>query len=44
MDSLVNNRGFDPLTVDMISDLFGESEDFDGLISVLDDFENNPVE
>jgi len=39
LDSLADDRGIDRMTVDMLSDVLGESEDFDGLISALDDFE-----
>jgi len=39
LDSLADDRGIDITTVDIIADVLGESEDFDGLISALDDFE-----
>ena len=39
LTSLADDRGIDPMAVDVISDVLGESEDFDGLISALDDFE-----
>ena len=40
LDSLADDRGFDRMAVDMIADILGESEDFDGLIGALDDFED----
>ena len=40
LDSLADDRGIDRMSVRMIADMLGESEDFDGLISALDDFEN----
>jgi len=40
LDSLADDRGIDRTTVDMLSDVLGESEDFDGLINALDDFED----
>ena len=40
LNGLADDRGIDRLAVDMIADILGESEDFDGLINALDDFEN----
>jgi hypothetical protein len=40
LDSLADDRGIDRVAVDMIADMLGESEDFDGLVSALDDFED----
>ena len=40
LDSLADDRGIDRMAVNMIADMLGESEDFDGLISALDDFED----
>ena len=40
LDSLADDRGIDRMAVDMIADILGESEDFDGLIGALDDFED----
>ena len=40
LDSLADDRGIDRMAVDMIADVLGESEDFDGLINALDDFED----
>ena len=39
LNSLADDRGIDRMAIDMIADVLGESEDFDGLISALDDFE-----
>jgi len=39
LESLADDRGIDRMTVDVLADVLGESEDFDGLISALDDFE-----
>ena len=39
-NSLADDRGIDRMAVDMIADMLGESEDFDGLINALDDFED----
>ena len=38
LNSLAEEKGIDRLTVDMIADMLGETEDFDGLISTLDDY------
>jgi hypothetical protein len=40
LDSLADDRGIDRMSVDIIADVLGESEDFDGLISALDDFDD----
>jgi hypothetical protein len=40
LDNLADDRGIDRVAVDMIADMLGESEDFDGLVSALDDFED----
>jgi len=39
LDSLADDRGIDRMAVDIIADVLGETEDFDGLISALDDYE-----
>jgi hypothetical protein len=36
--SLADDRGIDIMAVHMIADMLGSSEDFDGLISELEDF------
>ena len=40
LNSLADDRGIDRMSVDMIADMLGDSEDFDGLINALDDFED----
>jgi hypothetical protein len=40
LNSLADDRGIDRTSVDMIADMLGDSEDFDGLINALDDFED----
>ena len=40
LNNLADDRGIDPMAVDEISDVLGESEDFDGLMSALEDFED----
>ena len=40
LNSLADDRGIDRITIGMIADMLGESEDFDGLITALDDFED----
>ena len=40
LNTLADDRGINSMVVDMIADELGESEDFDGLISALDDFED----
>jgi len=40
LDSLADDRGIDRIAVDILADVLGETEDFDGLISALDDFED----
>ena len=39
LNSLADDRGIERMDIDIIADVLGESEDFDGLISMLDDFE-----
>ena len=39
LNSLAEDRGIDRMDISIIADALGESEDFDGLISMLDDFE-----
>jgi hypothetical protein len=39
LGSIADDRGIDRMAVDMIADVLGESEDFDGLINALEDFE-----
>jgi hypothetical protein len=38
LNNLADNMGIDRATVDMISGMLGPSEDFDGLVSELEDF------
>jgi hypothetical protein len=38
LDSLADDRGIDPLTVHMMADMLGPSEDFDGLVTELEDY------
>ena len=38
LDNLADNMGIDRDTVAMLADLLGESEDFDGLVTNLEDF------
>jgi hypothetical protein len=40
LNNLADDRGIDRMTVDILADLLGDSEDFDGLISALDDYED----
>jgi len=40
LNTLADDRGIDRNTVAMIADMLGESEDFDGLITALEDFED----
>jgi hypothetical protein len=40
LDSLADDRGIDRMAVDILADVLGDSEDFDGLISALNDFED----
>ena len=37
--ALADDRGIDMFVVSMIADMLGPSEDFDGLVSELEDFE-----
>jgi hypothetical protein len=39
LNNIADNYGIDSFTVNMIADMLGPSEDFDGLISELDDYE-----
>jgi hypothetical protein len=39
LNSLADDRGIERMAVDMIADMLGETEDFDGLVTALDDFE-----
>jgi hypothetical protein len=39
LNTLADDKGIDSTTVHMIADMLGESEDFDGLVSELEDFE-----
>jgi hypothetical protein len=39
LDTLADDWGIDNTTVHMIADMLGPSEDFDGLLSELEDFE-----
>jgi len=38
LESLAEDFGTDSDTVHMLADLLGESEDFDGLLTMLDDY------
>jgi hypothetical protein len=38
LNTLADDRGIDRTTVYMIADILGETEDFDGLVSGLEDF------
>jgi len=40
LDSLADDRGIDPTEVAIIADVLGDGEDFDGLISTLEDYED----
>jgi hypothetical protein len=40
LSALADDRGLDMTAVRMIADMLGPSEDFDGLISELEDFES----
>jgi len=40
LNSLADDRGIDRMAVNIIADIMGENEDFDGLITALDDFED----
>jgi hypothetical protein len=40
LTSLAKDFGIDRSAVNMISDILGPSEDFDGLVSALEDFES----
>jgi hypothetical protein len=38
LNSLADDRGIDGFAVHMLADMLGPSEDFDGLVSELEDF------
>jgi hypothetical protein len=38
LNTLADDMGIDTMAVHMIADMLGESEDFDGLVSELEDF------
>jgi hypothetical protein len=38
-NTLAEDRGFDTMAVHMIADMLGPDEDFDGLVSELEDFD-----
>jgi len=40
LNSLADDRGIDRMTIDVIADVLGESEDFDGLINALEDLDD----
>jgi hypothetical protein len=40
LSTLADDRGLDMMAVHMIADMLGPSEDFDGLISEIEDFES----
>lgn len=40
LDNLADDFGIDNGTVHALADVLGESEDFDGLVSALEDYEN----
>ena len=40
LNDLADDMGIDRNSVDMIADMLGESEDFDGLVSALEDFKD----
>lgn len=40
LDNLADDFGIDNETVYALADVLGESEDFDGLVSALEDYEN----
>jgi hypothetical protein len=39
LDCLADEYAVDPEAVDILSEILGEDEDFDGLVSTLDDFD-----
>jgi len=39
LNNLADDRGIDRTVVGMIADILGPSEDFDGLVTELDDFD-----
>jgi len=40
LNNLADDRGINRMAVDVIADMLGESEDFDGLINALDDLDD----
>jgi hypothetical protein len=38
--NLADDRGIDPFVVNMMADILGDSEDFDGLVSELEDMQD----
>jgi hypothetical protein len=40
LNTLADDMGIDSMAVHMIADMLGESEDFDGLVSELEDFDS----
>lgn len=38
LDSVAEDFGMDPIIVNSVAEVLGEYEDFDGLVSMLDDF------
>ena len=39
LNSLAEDRGVEPFAVNMMADILGDSEDFDGLVTELEDME-----
>jgi len=39
LNSLADDRGIEPFAVNMMADILGDSEDFDGLVTELEDME-----
>jgi hypothetical protein len=39
LNSLAENHGIEPSAVNMMADILGDSEDFDGLVTELEDME-----
>jgi len=40
LNTLADDMGIDRESVDMIADMLGEEEDFDGLVTALEDFQD----
>jgi hypothetical protein len=40
LESLADERGIDPQTIDVLADMLGPSEDFDGLVNALEDYQS----